>query len=166
MIGLSVSRCFSEMARGIVDESTVQKVIGATSARTPAAWDSVIANYRRYWGDYANTAEKLLREFLAAGKVEQPRITFGMMPYTQNTGIWVETEADIVKIPYPASPLDEGYRVVIAGNTHLNDSDDLTQHQGKHGSVLSNNEWGLCVIQLDDGSVVRALPQDLQLAVS
>ena len=74
-VGLSLSFCIGDMIRGLVDPAEVRKIVAATKASTPEGWDKVIADYREtYW--YADPArgEALVRQFLAEGKIEQPRL--------------------------------------------------------------------------------------------
>ena len=98
MIGLSISKCFCQMALGEVDPDSVEKVIGRTSARDEDAWEYVIDIYRgSFWGSCADEAERLFREFLKAGKIEQPKITENWVP-NNTSGIWVESENQIEKI--------------------------------------------------------------------
>lgn len=52
--------------------------------------------------------------------------------------------------------IDRGDRVVIVGNSNWMGSSDLSQYQGKHGTVLSNDGWGLCCVLLDDGNEIYA----------
>ena len=52
--------------------------------------------------------------------------------------------------------IDRGDRVVNVDNARFQGSDDLSEHQGKHGKVLSNDGWGLCEVLLDDGTSVYA----------
>ena len=54
------------------------------------------------------------------------------------------------------SYLDRGDRVVIKNSTNKFGSDDLSIHQGKHGVILENNGWGLCSVELDDGTLIKA----------
>ena len=55
--------------------------------------------------------------------------------------------------------------VRITGNSRDYGASNLSKCQGECGEVVGLSD-ALYVVQLDDGSVVRALPQDLQLAVS
>lgn len=52
--------------------------------------------------------------------------------------------------------IDSGDRVVVTGNARVLGSDNLTDHQGKHGLVIGNDGWGKCSVQLDDGSYITA----------
>lgn len=96
MIGLSISFCISEMVSGVVNPSTVEKIIGGTAA-APEHIDELVAEYRRsYWSWNGNPdeAERLFRELLAAGRIEQPRLVDGRFPMIYN-GHWVESEDQI-----------------------------------------------------------------------
>lgn len=97
MIGLNVRYCFVDMAHGKVDPSAVEKVFSSTSARTLEDWDKIIEHYRgACWGKNADEAERLLRQFLAEGKVYQPRLAHKATPSWVDTGSnWVVSESEI-----------------------------------------------------------------------
>jgi hypothetical protein len=97
MIGLSVSLCFRDMAMGKVDPASVTKVVGRTAARDQKAWNYVISCYRKaHWGEdmAGDTAEALLRKFLAEGKVYQPRLD-PIPQYPVYDTHWVESEDQV-----------------------------------------------------------------------
>jgi hypothetical protein len=95
LIGISVSSCIHSIALGCISSHNVSKIIGATSARTPEEWEDVIERYKKlYWSKCADKAEAIIREFLAAGKIEQPMLTTGLAPL-RNKGIWVVSESEI-----------------------------------------------------------------------
>jgi hypothetical protein len=102
MIGLSVSSCFAAMARGEVDPATVEKIVARTACETDAGWERVMSSYKLHpWSrSIADEACRLATEFWKAGKIGQPRLIDGTMPDISN-GIWVESEDQIVYIPYP-----------------------------------------------------------------
>ena len=74
MIGLSVSFCVSDIARGVVAVEEVEKI------KTPIVsprWDDIIAKYRdMYWASFPDEAERIIRELLASGRVEQSRDSY------------------------------------------------------------------------------------------
>ncbi len=97
MIGLSASMCIRDMVKGLVDPATVEKIIARTAVRPdePDRVDSVVRTYRElYWYDDAEVGEKLFREMLADGKIEQPRLVTGRAPMITD-GHWVEREDQI-----------------------------------------------------------------------
>jgi len=96
MIGLSISFCVAQIVRGKMPRERVAKIIAGTKADSQEAWDSVIERYRDiYWRGIEDDAEKLLREMLAEGKIEQPRLVSGQAPCLA-FGYWVESENEIV----------------------------------------------------------------------
>ena len=76
MIGLSVSRCIGEILDGKVSEDDVEEIIGSTAAANEDDWETVIARYRQIppWQKEPDEGEAILRRFLAAGKIKQPRL--------------------------------------------------------------------------------------------
>lgn len=96
MIGLSVSSCIRDMAQGLVDPATVEKIIAGTATRSDAEVGAVVELYRGlYWAENPDACEKLYREMLAAGKIEQPRLVTGRAPMIGG-GHWVQDEDQIV----------------------------------------------------------------------
>jgi len=74
-VGLSVSFCIRDMVAGKVNPADVSMIVAGTKAATPEAWEGIITRYRDiYWRDKPASCEALLREFLAANKVVQPRL--------------------------------------------------------------------------------------------
>lgn len=96
MIGLSVSSCVRDMVQGRVDPATVEKIIAGTATRSDADVDTVVELYRGlYWSENPDACEKLYREMLVAGKIEQPRLVTGRAPMIASSR-WVEHESQIV----------------------------------------------------------------------
>mgnify|MGYP001586952418 CR=1 FL=1 len=52
--------------------------------------------------------------------------------------------------------IDHGDRIIVVGNTHAVGSSNLSAHQGRHGTVLNNDGFGLCQIRLDNRTIVYA----------
>ena len=100
MIGLSLSKCFLAMANGDVNPSTVEKIISSrTTATTPDHWEWIIrGNRARFWSRLKKpmAAEKLFRRFLADGRIVQPRLTGARLPDVHKSGMWVNSEKEIV----------------------------------------------------------------------
>ena len=97
MIGLSLSLCVAHMARGHVDPEKVEKIIAGTKLETLEQWDNAIQRYREtYWHENPDLAEKLVREFLASGKILQPRISENRAPWIgPDCTIFVDSEDQI-----------------------------------------------------------------------
>ena len=75
MIGLSLSFCIVDILAGKVLESEVQKIITGTAVASEAEWQNLIKTYREiYWWEDPDKGEAILRRFIAAGKLEQPRL--------------------------------------------------------------------------------------------
>jgi hypothetical protein len=101
MIGLSVSFCVRDIAKGEVALADVDKIIGSTRAVTPENWEQVIAHYKEtYWSWDDCTPEKgeaVLRQLLAEGKIEQPRLLDDRnYPWLGNRKHWVDSEDEIL----------------------------------------------------------------------
>jgi len=74
IVGLSVSFCIADIARGLVKEQDVSRIIGATKCESQEDWDYVIESYKKsYWRDLPE-AEAICRRFIEAGKIQQPRL--------------------------------------------------------------------------------------------
>lgn len=100
MIGLSVSLCVGEMARGEIDPATVEKIIGGTRAPTKENLETLVREYRfSYWQGVEEKAESLFWQFWAEGKIYQPRINDGWIPDISD-GIWIQREEEVKRIPY------------------------------------------------------------------
>jgi hypothetical protein len=84
------------MAQGKVDPRGVQKIVARTGVTNPDEWELAIRMYRdHYWGaSYAAKAEEILRAFIAENKIEQPRLTEGLVPDTKYA-FWVQEESEI-----------------------------------------------------------------------
>ena len=99
MIGLSVSRCIGDMARGDINPDFVSVIIAGTAHefRNESEMAEQIAFYRdTRWIGCEDEAERLFREFWAAGKIEQPRLIDEKFPDVEKTGNhWVDSEGEI-----------------------------------------------------------------------
>lgn len=106
MIGLSVSFCIRDIIEDRMDPKTVEKIVGGISAPTPAVIDGIIRIYREvYWDEDPDACEKLFRQMLSDGKIEQPLLTKGIAPMLAGVGHWVESESDIEWSEQRCSPL-------------------------------------------------------------
>ncbi len=98
MIGLSVSFCIRDIVSGTVPLAKVQKIIGGTSILIEQGIDEFVKYYCQvYWHEYAEEAERVFRQILAEGKIEQPRLLDkNHFPNISNGKLWVENEQEIV----------------------------------------------------------------------
>ncbi len=95
MIGLSISLCIMDVIEGRVDPDKIEKIIGRTATK-PHMIEGLIGIYRTdYWRRNPDAAEQLFRKLYAEGKIEQPGLTTGRVPFVRNTGYWVEREDQI-----------------------------------------------------------------------
>lgn len=94
MIGLSISFCVRDIAEGRVALEEVDKIIAGTKVANPEDWEEVLATYREIYWKRCSNATAIFRTLLAAGKIEQPRLTTGKAPYIDQ-GCWVANESDI-----------------------------------------------------------------------
>lgn len=89
-IGLSTRQCFRDMALGLVDPKDVITIISGINV-DPQNEDDIQALIDVYeinaWKDLPE-ATRLFREFLAAGKIEQPKRHDETPPHI-NLGHWV-----------------------------------------------------------------------------
>lgn len=73
--GLSFLSCVKDVVSGLVRLEEVDKIVAATAATTDQEWDEIISRYRRfYWSDNPEECERIARQLISAGKVEQPRL--------------------------------------------------------------------------------------------
>lgn len=101
MIGLSVSLCILDIVDGTVPLDQVEKIVAGTKCPDAETWNSLILRYREsHWREKADECERVLRQLLAAGKIEQPRLTEGHSMRPANTRRpgqvhWVAKESEI-----------------------------------------------------------------------
>ncbi len=73
-IGLSVSFCFRDIARGDVKEEDVKGIIAGTRCATREIFETVLEQYlESYWRDYPEAAN-IARRFWDKGLIDQPRV--------------------------------------------------------------------------------------------
>lgn len=71
--GMSVSLCISRIIHGEVPLEKVEKIFAGFRSATPEEWDETIKSYRStYWRDNPDEGERIIRKFLAEGRVIQP----------------------------------------------------------------------------------------------
>lgn len=100
MIGLSVSRCVLDIVQGTIDPADVTKIVSGTMAETPQDWDRVIRKYRDgLWYEFRDEATLVIRQLIADGKIEQPRLTENKRPLVTDENYWVESEDEIIWRP-------------------------------------------------------------------
>jgi len=98
MIGLSLSLCVSQIARGEVKEKNVEKIIAATNAPDLATFEEVLASYcKTYWHDYSEKAREIAMRFWNNGKIDQPR-TRGEAVYFIGDGKWMDADQNTFHI--------------------------------------------------------------------
>jgi hypothetical protein len=91
-IGLSVSFCIRDMAMGKVPVVLVERIVAGTATTN---WDDLIARYRKdYWKGVEDKAEQICRQFLSEGRIYQPRLENGRVPFIGNTK-WVSNTREI-----------------------------------------------------------------------
>ncbi len=98
MIGLSVSFCIRDIVNGTVPLANVEKIIGSIAVRTELEVADLIKSYCQvYWRECSQEAEKVFRQLLAEGKIEQPRLdNSDHFPMLHNHIHWVESEDQII----------------------------------------------------------------------
>ena len=85
VIGLSVSGCIRDLARGLVPLASVKKIIGGTAlSNIEELW---IAYHQDAWKDCGDKAREILFTLHKAGKIDQPRLR-GEPPPDSRAGIW------------------------------------------------------------------------------
>ena len=73
LVGLSLSFCVRDIARGIVPEEAVAYIIAGTRACNEQEFEELLAYYEDlYWGGLP-TASAIARRLYAQGKIRQPR---------------------------------------------------------------------------------------------
>lgn len=99
MIGLSLSFCIKEMVDGKVDPNKVTKIISNTCCRTEQDWQIAFERYRKVlWSKNPDACEALARQWIAEGKVEQPRLALpiGETKHSHcSDPAWVNDESEI-----------------------------------------------------------------------
>lgn len=91
-IGLSVSRCISDIIAGKVSEDDVAKIIARTAARDEEDWLDLIARYqKKYWSKNPKEAASICNRLIKAGKIVQPRLA-GQEPPDVRSGHWIEAK--------------------------------------------------------------------------
>lgn len=93
MIGTSLSFCIREMVEGKVDPSQVSKIISNTRCATQEDWRTAFDRYRQViWEKNPHACESLARQWIADGKVEQPRLSDR---HHCSNPAWVDDETEI-----------------------------------------------------------------------
>lgn len=94
-IGLSISFCVRDIAWGQVQLDQVAKIVAGTNCECDAHWDELIARYKDiYWRGHESQCEQILRDLLASGRIEQPRVVSKRCPCISQ-GHWVDDESQI-----------------------------------------------------------------------
>lgn len=98
MIGLSLSRCVADIARGTVAIEDVERIVSRTMARNGDDWKLVIADYRAgRWIEFPDRAEQIFHQLSEMGKIEQPRLISPIhFPQVEGNKHWVSSMDEIV----------------------------------------------------------------------
>jgi len=85
-IGMSLSFCVADIARGLVNQDDVAGIIASTRSED---MEDVIEHYQKlYWENLPNAAN-IARNLFAEGKVYQPRL-WGQESFNITDGHWAE----------------------------------------------------------------------------
>ncbi len=88
-IGLSLSHCVKDIAKGFVSLDDVFKIFASTKASTPKEIDDLISVYKQYyWNFDPVSCEQIARELFETGRVDQARLSGGEANYIGN-GWWI-----------------------------------------------------------------------------
>ncbi len=88
-IGLSLSFCINDIARGKVKEDRVLKIITSTDAPTKEDWEQILESYcKTYWHDNPENCKAIANRLYANGKIDQPR-TRGENPNFVGRTHWI-----------------------------------------------------------------------------
>ena len=97
IIGLSVSFCVQAIAKGEVNPEDVEKIVASTCCRSDKDWEYLIGAYRScYWRGVEDVAEKIIRQFISEGRVEQPRLIDDEKFPSIRESIWVDSIDQVV----------------------------------------------------------------------
>ena len=89
-IGLSLSKCVSDLAEGRILDNEFLCIIAGTNASTPQQWGELIAGYASsYWHKNPEKAVEIVNRLLEQGRIVQPR-TFGVPAPNIARGHWHE----------------------------------------------------------------------------
>ena len=88
LIGLSLSGCIRDIAKGKVESGQVKMIIAGTNWKFPEQLDEAIERYGCLeWDDCIDSAAHLLKRFWARGKIIQPR-NYGYDSHNIAQGHW------------------------------------------------------------------------------
>lgn len=94
-VGLSLSFCVLDIAKGNISIDDVIFIYSATKAETLEHWESVISNYKHnYWREFGTDAERIARHFIDQGLVIQPRLEGKILNYSgrKTGGCWIDAD--------------------------------------------------------------------------
>ena len=75
LIGYSLSKCVSQIARNNIPVSRIKKLITGTAAKNEESWERLISHYvSSYWYPYKDKALQIVKELRAENKIFQPRL--------------------------------------------------------------------------------------------
>ena len=95
MIGLSVGPCFADMAAGSINYRMVNRIISGALILDSNVEDHISRYRTREWRENPDQAELLFRYFWETGRVDIPRSYLRAVPFTIQTGHWVDSATDI-----------------------------------------------------------------------
>lgn len=89
MVGLSLAICVADIMRFCVPLDRISKIVAGTKAITEADWQEIMRwNRAHYWQDNPEEGERIARELIAQGKVEQPRLHYFSRYPSIKDGCW------------------------------------------------------------------------------
>ena len=117
-IGLSLSSCVGDIARGAVNAGDVTVIYTSTSAETDEQWTKLIEYYKRkHWSDCVGAIDSILIDLISANKIVQTRIKESERCPQVNGSHWVDDESKITWVPNapprPAAPAKKRFGVDI-----------------------------------------------------
>lgn len=88
-VGLSLSFCVQQIARGEISVADIDKIYAATNAPDEATWQTLMESYSKsYWSDNPELAVEIATALKNLGKIVQPR-TEGKSSHSVADGSWI-----------------------------------------------------------------------------
>lgn len=91
LIGLSLSKCVSDIARKLVPEDAVCTIIASTAIRDDAGWNRMVATYTKEassWSFNKKLCVAIANRLRQAKKIEQPLLTNPRYKADTSDGFW------------------------------------------------------------------------------
>ena len=90
-VGLSLSRCVSDILSGKVKEEEIKEIIAGTNSSLEQR-EKLIKMYRElYWKENPDEGERICRRLYAEGKIRQPRQE-GEVSHNISQGHWIAAD--------------------------------------------------------------------------